>query len=97
MCRRLLIPPAEDASITPEPATTQSNVAEEAELRQLQRQMRALRAMLEGRNRLETPGGMGQEDGESASYLRDLSGADIFEEGREDQEDDRNEYVGMYS
>jgi hypothetical protein len=99
MCRRLLIPPSNGSSITPEPVTTQPTAAEEAALRQLQRQMRALRAMLEGRNQPES-GGMGQEDGESAPDLWNLLGGGVFGgsgEGREQREDNRNEYAGMYS
>jgi len=95
----MLIPPSADSGTASEPATVPPNAAEEAALQQLQHQMRALRAMLDGNianNQQPAPNG----DGRADSVRHNLLGADMFSMyngDREEQDYDRNEYSGMYS
>jgi len=73
----MLIPPSADSGTASEPATVLPNAAEEAALQQLQHQLRALRAMLDGNitnNQEPTPNG----DERADSVRHSLSGADIF-------------------
>jgi hypothetical protein len=99
MCRRPLVPPA-GSGITPEP-TAPPNLAEEAALRQLQHQMRAIRAMpIVDYQLAQVPSEVGRGN---IRHLQDLlspgtfGGFDTSGGSRVEREDDRNEYAGMYS